>query len=225
LKNGGIDIKAKNYAKEFNYTKKQVSYYHNNIYSIFFYKDSSCINELSLNVPKVDFGDCYTKIKKKLEPPTTDNIIIALIEKSNGKKSTTSYLFYHPETGAKIDADSICKDEEVIVKESVLSELNNSDVDLNSALFLTKQNINIFNISDEFYTDICYHFKSPNGKDVPLGDRIKTYFPNITLCESQCTCKGVNLTTMESICECRFNDLMNSHLIEENALISNAIEE
>jgi len=225
LKNGGIDIKAKNYAKEFNYTKKQVSYYHNNIYSIFFYKDSSCINELSLNVPKVDFGDCYTKIKNKLEPPTTDNIIIALIEKLNGKKSTTSYLFYHPETGAKIDADSICKDEEVIVKESVLSELNNSDVDLNSALFLAKQNINIFNISDEFYTDICYHFESPNGKDVPLGDRIKTYFPNITLCDSQCTCKGVNLTTMESICECKFSSLMNNQLIEENILISNAIEE
>ena len=226
LKNGGIDVKAKNYAKEFNYTKKHVSYFHNSIYSIFFYKDSGCINELSLNVPEVDFGDCYTKIKNKLDPPTTDNIIIALIEKSNGqKKSTTSYLFYHPETGTKIDADSICKDEEVIVKTSVLSELNNSDVDLNSALFLAKQNINIFNISDEFYTDICFHFESPNGKDVPLADRIKAYFPNITLCDSHCTCKGVNLTTMESICECKFNDLMNSQLIEENALISNAIEE
>ena len=226
LKNGGIDVKAKNYAKEFNYTKKHVSYFHNSIYSIFFYKDSGCINELSLNVPEVDFGDCYTKIKNKLEPPTTDNIIIALIDKSNGqKKSTTSYLFYHPETGTKIDVDSICKDEEVIVKASVLSELNNSDVDLNSALFLAKQNINIFNISDEFYTDICFHFESPNGKDVPLADRIKTYFPNITLCDSQCTCKGVNLTTMESICECKFNDLMNSQLIEENALFSNAIEE
>ena len=226
LKNGGIDVKAKNYAKEFNYTKKHVSYFYNSIYSIFFYKDSGCINELSLNVPEVDFVDCYTKIKNKLEPPTTDNIIIALIEKSNGqKKSTTSYLFYHPETGTKIDVDSICKDEEVIVKTSVLSELNNSDVDLNSALFLAKQNINIFNISDEFYTDICFHFESPNGKDVPLADRIKTYFPNITLCDSHCTCKGVNLTTMESICECKFNDLINSQLIEENALISNALEE
>ena len=226
MKNGGIDVKAKNYAKEFNYTKKHVSYFHNSIYSIFFYKDSNCIEELSLSVPKVDFGDCYTKIKNNLEPPTIDNIIIAFIEKSNGqKKSTTSYLFYHPETGTKIDADSICKDEEVIVKTSVLSELNNSDVDLNSALFLAKQNINIFNISDEFYTDICYHFKSPNGKDVPLADRIKAYFPNITLCDSQCTCKGVNLTTMESICECKFNALLNNELIEENALISNAIEE
>ena len=118
LKNGGIDINAKNYAKEFNYTKKHVSLFYNSIYSIFFYKDSNCIEELSLNVPKVDFGNCYTKIKNNLEPPTTDNIIIALIEKSNGqKKSTTTYSFYHPETGSKIDADSICKDEEVIDKQ------------------------------------------------------------------------------------------------------------
>jgi hypothetical protein len=226
LTSGGVDINAKNYAKEFAYTTKHISHYYNSMYSILLYKDINCIDELKVTMPKVDFGDCYNKVQDNLEPPTEDNIIIAIIKRENGqKKSTISYNFYHPVTGEKIDADTICKDEEIVIKESVMSQLNNTDVNLDSILYLTQQDINIFNLSDDFYTDICYHFDSPNGKDVPLHDRIKAYYPNITLCDSGCTSKGVNLTSMESICECKFNDLMNNELIEGNALIQNTLEE
>ena len=226
LSSGGVDINAKSYAKEFGYTTKHISHYYNNIYSILLYKDINCIDELSFTMPKIDFGECYNKIKEKLEPPTEDKIIIAIIERTNGqKKSTNSFFFYHPVTGEKIDADKICNEEEVIVKESMMSQLNNSEVNLNSILFLTQQDINIFNKSDGFYTDICYNFLSPNGKDVPLKDRIKTYYPNITLCDFGCTCKGVNLTSMESICECKFKNLVNNEAIEGNALIQNTLGE
>ena len=221
-----VDLNANNYAKVFGYTIKQVSYFYNNKYSILIYKDVNCIEELSINMPKIDFGSCYTKVKNNLVPPTNDKIIITLVKISNGqKKSSFSYSFYHPKTGEKIDAETICKDENIIVKESVLSQLNNSDIDINSIFFLTQQNINIFNLSDEFYTDICYHFESPNGKDVPLGDRIKTYFPNITLCDSGCSCMGVNLTSMESICDCKFNNIIKNEFIGENALISSTFGE
>ena len=225
LTNGEIDINAKNYVNEFNYTKKHVSYFYNSIYSIFLYKDSACISELSLNIPKVDFGNCYIKVQQNMNPPSNDNIIIALIESANDKRSSISYFFYHPETGKKLDAETICKDEEVTIKESVLSQLSNSSVDLNSVLFLAQQDINIFNLSDEFYTDICYNYVSRNGKDVPLSDRIKAYYPNISLCESGCICKGVDLATLESICECKFNDLLKNEFIEDNALLSNTIGE
>jgi hypothetical protein len=163
---------------------------------------------------------------QNLDPPTEDKIIVSLVERKNeNKKSTTTYSFYHPETGEKIDADTICKGEEIVVQESLLSQLDNSDVDLNSVFFLTKQDINIFNLSDEFYTDICYHFDSPNGRDAPLSVRMKAYYPNITLCDPGCTNKGVNLTTLESICQCAFNDLMSNELIVDNALIQSAIGE
>ena len=172
-------------------------------------------------MPKVDFGSCFEKVLENLNPPTKDDIIIALIEKLNPqKKSTTSFYFYHPNTGEKIDISTICKDEEVIVKENVLAQLNNSNVDIESALFLAEQNIDIFNISDEFYTDICFHFESPNGKDIPLKDRVQTYYPNISLCDPGCEIKGVNLTTMESICECKLNDILS---FGDNVLIQNTL--
>jgi len=106
------------------------------------------------------------------------------------------------------------------MKESVISQLNNSNVDLYSALFLSQQNIDIFNLSNKFFNDICYHFESPNGKDIPLKERIHIFYPNITLCDNGCTSKGVNLTSMESICECKFN-LLSGEFIEESSLLKN----
>jgi len=226
LHNGGIDLNTKNYAKEFSYTTKHVSLLYNDLYSILIYKDGNCIKELSINMPKVDFGTCYTKVQKNISDTTNDKIIIVLIERLNAQtKSTISYAFYHPITGEKIDAETICKEEVVVIKENVLSQLNNTGKNMTSILILTDQNINVFNLSDEFYTDICYCFESPNGKDIPLKDRIKNFYPNITLCEEGCFNKGVNLKTMESICECKFNVLINNDIIDNNALLSNTIGE
>jgi hypothetical protein len=169
-------------------------------------------------MPKVDFGSCFNKVIQNLDPPTNDNIIIALIEKLTFKKKLTTFLFYHPITGEKIDIGTICSDEQVTVKESVLYQLNNSNIDLESALFLVKQGIDIFNISHEFYNDICYIFDSPNGKDITLKDRILTYYPNITLCDDGCIGNGVDLNSMESICECKFNNLINNDILNNQIL-------
>ena len=223
---GSIDFNAKNYAKEFSYTIKHVSAFYNNTCTILLYKDINCIEELSINMPKIDFGDCLQKVKNNLQPPSNDSIIIALIKNLNEQgKSTTSYSFYHPETGEKLNEEEICKDDEIEKKESVISQINNSEKDLKSIIYLAHQDINIFSLTDEFYTDICYPFNSPNGKDIPLKDRVKAFYPNITLCENGCNSKGVNLTTMESICQCKFSDLMNNELIGDNVFFQNTFGE
>ena len=117
INSGGVDLSAKNYAKEFKYTNRHISLYKNDIYSIIFYKDIDCIEELSINMAKVNFGNCYNKVKDKIDPPTNDTIIIALVERSIVKgRSTISYSFYHPNTGEKIDAKTICKDEVIVEK-------------------------------------------------------------------------------------------------------------
>ena len=225
LTTDSIDFNAKNYAKEFNYTNNHVTLFYNSLNSIILYKDINCIEKLSINAPKIDFGNCYSKIENKLNPPTNNKIIVALIEKfNNNQKSTITYSFYHPDTGLKLDVDTICNDEEIIIKESVLSHLNDSEINLDSLLFLTEQDINIFDLSSPFYSDICYHFKSPNGKDIPVKERIRLFYPNITLCDVGCTYKGVNLTSMESICECKFN-ILNNDLMEGNALLDNTLGE
>ena len=220
----GIDVNVKNYVEEFGYNDKHVSRFFNDIYSILFYKDEECIEKLEINMPKVDFGECKQKVLDSLGFKDK-KLIIALVEKLNEDKNlVTSYSFYHPDNGDKIEAETICKDDFITVNKSVLSMLNNSNtIDINSILYLTQQNIDIFNLSSAFYTDICFHYNSPNGKDVPLQDRVKAFYPNITLCEAGCTNKGVNLTTMESICQCKFMDIMNNELLEENVVLKNTL--
>ena len=125
---------------------------------------------------------------------------------------------FDPINGTKLPADELCKDDKVVVQENLMSKLNDTNLDINSLLHLTGQNINIFNLSSDFYTDICYHYESNLDKDVALQDRILIYFPNITLCEGGCETKGVNVTTLKAICECAFNNLKDTAILSNNIL-------
>ena len=57
-----VKIMVKNYAHEFGYIKKHVSYYYNNEYSILLYKENECIEELLIDITKIDFWRLLYKI-------------------------------------------------------------------------------------------------------------------------------------------------------------------
>ena len=214
-----VDTNAKTYSKEFIYTSKHVSYYYNELYSIILYKDYNCIEELPFNISKIDFGDFPNIILNSLTPPTNNSIVFAIIERKEAGKSISTAYFYHPETGERIDVKPLCENEQVTMKNAILPQLDNSLIDKETLSSLLDQEINIFDINDAFYTDICFHFLSSDGKDIPLKDRIHSFYPNITLCEEGCINKKVNLTTLESICECKLNNLLNNDLMGGKAFI------
>ena len=91
---------------------------------------------------------------------------------------------------------------------------------------MANQGIDLFNSNSEFFTDLCTHFKSPiNGKDIPLRERFKLFFPNVSLCEAGCSIKGINTTTNTSICECKLNDLINNEFLGENIFFQSTMAE
>ena len=218
-----IGTLVKSYISEFDYTNRYVSLYQNKNYSIMIYKDSSCINELALEMPNVDFKSCYTKVKE--EYGITEDLIIVIIDKKELSNPTTYYSFYHPKSGAKLDAERICKDETIVVVESLNSVLNKNDSFYETQTSLTAQGINIFDVSDPFYTDICYDFDNPIKKDIPLNDRIKDIFPNASLCDDGCQYKGINLADMTTTCDCKFNDITNNNIIKDNELLEGTVGE
>ena len=226
LKEGGVEKIAKTYSLEFNYTDKHISIFKNQVYSIMLYKDKDCISELELTLPEIDFGACYTKVQDSIKINTP--LIVAIVEKYSDKKSNpiTSYSFYNPINGTKLDSETLCKEEVIVVKENLKSLLNDSVPNMDSILFLTDQNIDVFNKSGEFYTDLCYHFESPNNKDVALRDRLLVYYPNITLCDSGCDIYGVNLTSMTAICTCKYKEMTEDNTEqEEKNIYQNAVNE
>ena len=225
LKEGGVEKIVKTYAKEFVYTDKHISLFKNEVYSIMLYKNAECITELELPMPEIDFGACYTKVQEKNN--ITDSLIIAIIDKISNKKNNpiTSYSFFNPITGEKLDSETACKEEVILVKENIKSLLNDSVSDMKSFLFLTDQNIDIFNKSSGFFTDLCYHFESPNNKDVALNDRLLVYYPNITLCDSGCTNAGINFTSMTAICECKYKEMTDEEEEDDTNLYQDAVNE
>ena len=162
---GFVETLVKTYSNEFTYTDNHISHINNGQYNIIIYKNDKCIKELSLKMPTVDFGDCYNEVKEKYK--IKENLIISIIDKINeGTNPITFYSFFHPKTGNKLNVNKICTS--VTVEENLLSLLNENNRNYELMLLLTKKGINIFNISHEFYTDICFEFESPINKDIPL---------------------------------------------------------
>ena len=222
---GGLDTLVSNYYEEFYYTDKHVSEFNSSEYGILIYVDKSCLTELNLNFAVVDFGDCYRKVQNE-SGLLNNSLIVVLLKKLDVKtgRTSSSYSLYSPLDGTKLDAATICKDEEIVVEESVLEILEESGIDYESMIFLTDQNIDIFDSSGAFYTDICYEFDSPIDRDITLEDRLETFYPNVSLCDAGCQSKGVNLTTMKAICSCTFSDISTAGLVSDIEYLNEVFE-
>ena len=160
--------------------------------------------------------DCYDQIKKENNVSENEELIIAKVDLTDKKTETLSmYAFYDPKTGEKLDSSS-CKKitvEEDLNKNEKFNNLKSKD----ELVELLEQGIDVFNCkNDEFFSNICYSYKSPNGKDIPLKARLKKYCPNITLCDTGCESVGVDLVQMRVKCECKFIDLVDINKIGDN---------
>ena len=103
------------------------------------------------------------------------------------------------------------------VSVSVTEEIDLAKVD-DYAELIEVQGIDIFDKDSAFYTDVCFIYDSPNGRDATPTDRLNTYYPNISLCETGCTYDEVNLLTFEISCKWMYNDIMSNTGIGEKSM-------
>ena len=218
-----VDNLVKTYISEFSYTNNHASLYNSDDYNILVYRNPNIINDLSLKMSKVDFQDCYQKVKDTYN--IEEELVITVVDKVNTNNPTSYYSFFHPKSGAKLDAETICKDEVIVVKENLTTILNENDTKYELQSSLTDQGINIFDVNDPFYTDLCFDYKNPKKRDIPLSDRIKNVFPNVSLCNDGCEIDGINLEDMTASCNCKFNDITNNEVIKDNAVLDTMVGE
>jgi len=193
--------------------------YTNNIYSIIIYKNDECIKELSIEIIKIDFNECKKNIKYNFN--IDNNLIIVIITKliqNLNYKKIISYSIFNPNTTEKIITKNICENEKFLIEENLRVKLEKANYDIDSLLYLAKQGINFFNLSDPFYTDICFPFESLLEKDIVLKDRILLYYPNISLCENNCEIIGLNIISLRSECSCKSNFVDN--IFNDNNILS-----
>ena len=205
LESNNFDILIKKYITGFNESDFHVDFYQSQNYSITIYKTMECLKELEMDSSIIDFNDCYKKIQEKYNLENR-NLIILIADFFNEKKLVdTKFYFFNPDSGVILSIEETCANISFTIEKSLNYY---QEVNIEEAKFFDDQNINIFNSSDVFYNDLCYFFKSPNGKDVPLKVRLQLFYPNISFCEEGCNNIGVNLTSMKAICECKLKDLL-----------------
>ena len=187
-----VKILAMNYGKEFKYTMNHISIFNNDDYKVTIYRNYDCLS--NSNITRINLNGCS---KDKI-----NKIIIVVINVYRTNNQVMVYSIYNATTYEKLSISEIC--ENGIVEEKNVMELLNSNSKIID--FLLEQGINIFDKSGPFFNDICFHFESPNGKDVPLKDRFKAYYPNISLCDDGCEVNGINFTTKTATCKCKADD-------------------
>ena len=67
-------------------------------------------------------------------------------------------IFFHPVTGIKLDIGDICQNKSIKINENLDELLDEKSDKYELQKALTKQGINIFDINDPYYKDICYDF-------------------------------------------------------------------
>ena len=82
------------------------------------------------------------------------------------------------------------------------------ELNIQSAISLSEQGIDIFNAGDAFFNDICHPYDEPDGRDITLNNRRTDIYQNATFCQYGCSYMGINYNLMVVNCKC------NSRLIQ-----------
>ena len=81
---------------------------------------------------------------------------------------------------------------------------------------MAKQGINVFNLSDDFFNDLCRKFDITDGKDIILKDRVNDYYIDEKLWQKGCTHSGMDYKLKVAICDCDASSVQGENIIENN---------
>ena len=209
-----IEILSQTYSEEFRNANNHISLFKDEHYTILLYTNPNIIRMANLPNTDINFGECYDEVKKAYN--ITENLIIAVGDKNGKFKPSTFYLFYHPISGKRLNTSNLCQNKSIIMKENLISMLDEKSENYELQKSLTKQGINIFDINDPYYKDICYDFENPKNRDMALKDRIKETYVNVTLCNDGCINTGIDIENNIATCDCKFNEITNNDIIHES---------
>ena len=134
-------------------------------------------------------------------------MIILKFEKlsNTSLERSLQYEVYEPYHKKKLNL-SICSDITIDVYIPVI--LSEKIQDLYEEL--KDLGYDLFDINSPFYQDICTPYKSNNGTDVPLTDRVNYFYNNDeTVCQSNCKFSDYLMESQYLKCDC---DIINSEI-------------
>ena len=171
------------------------------------------INDLNtVKSTYIDFSDCEEILRKECHIPPEEILTILQIEidkmNENALTNQVEYAVYN-KNKEKLKL-SYCKD----VKITVNYEIKNQSV-LNKTMidYYSELGIDIFDIEDSFFNDICYPF-SISDSDVILKDRVSDIYQNYSLCNNGCDYESIDIENMTVSCSCQIKEEISMEVSE-----------
>ena len=142
------------------------------------------------------------------------------LEESENKKSVSSQSKYkiYRINGEEININEICKNTKIKIEKDL--EINpNSKLKKEEIMKLLEEGINVYDINDPFFNDICYPYQDENGNDIPLESRKEDYYQNTVVCIKGCEYSGINENTSKVMCNCDADALCVDKDEDDNSIL------
>ena len=162
--------------------------------------DNERKNNASKIFSRIDFGECENILKENYNLNENVSLIILKYEKLSNISSERSlqYEIYEPINKNRLNL-SLCND----IPIDIYVPLVLSDKLKNLYEELKNLGYDLFDINDDFYQDICTPYRTSNGTDILLSDRINDYYNNDeTQCQPNCQFSDYSMETQDLKCEC-----------------------
>ena len=168
------------------------------------------------NTTHIEFDDCEKIIRKEYNISDSSIITFLQIEiENNDINSLYNQIKYFSYDDKMQELDlSLC---ETIDTKIHYALKNNSKLDISSISDFQDLGIDILNIKDKFFNDLCYSY-SESKNDMILEDRIKYIYQNYSLCEIGCTYNNIDTEYMNIVCNCKIQSNDNTSNVNVTSL-------
>ena len=163
------------------------------------------------NSTHIDFDDCERVLRNKYNISNSSIITFLQMEiENNDKNSLYNQIKYFTYDDKKQELDlNLCNNITTQIHYNIKEDSNLDIISIND---FNKKGIDIFNIKDEFFNNICNSF-SDSDNDMILEDRIKYIFQNYSLCEDGCSYNNFDLEKMSITCDCKIQVNFNKTIV------------
>ena len=181
----------------------------------------------------IDISSCLDKIYKINNMDKNDDIVILKYDLNMIQEklliNPVEYKFINSRTGQALDA-TVCEHNSIKISypvhdliskyDKLMKQLrkleyikidltsNNRDslrekLDKGKEITQDYSDTDIFNINDRIYSDICIAVEV-DGKDLTLEERINYFYPQLALCENNCTYNHTDFINERIYCDCSY---------------------
>ena len=156
----------------------------------------------------VDFSKCENILRKHYNIDSSRILTFFQVEiKNKNEKSLVNQVEYQVyDDEKKLLNLSVCDKTNIEVFYSIKS---NSSINLDSLNSFKDLDIDLLNIKDRFFTDICIPY-SYLENDIVLLDRIIDFYQNYSLCDNNCMYNEIDLELKVISCNCSVKTNLNT---------------